>query len=110
MLYLVDLDAPGFSVGDALNWLTPAERKRYQRQIEGAARKRFAIGRASLRKLVDAPADDFSLGPNGKPHLPAGPHFSYAASGSHALIAVSVDGPIGVDLETVRDVVVPADW
>jgi len=111
-LHLVDLDAAGISVGEALNWLTPTERKRYQNQLDAAARTRFAIGRASLRKLIDAPAgsSDFSLGPHGKPHLPDGPHFSFAASGDRALIAVSADGPIGVDIETVRDVVVPADW
>lgn len=111
-LYLVDLDARGASISDALDWLTPAERKRYENQIDGATGKRFAIGRASLRKLVDSSGGvkDFSLGPNGKPHLPDGPHFSFAASRDHALIAVSADGPIGVDLEAVRDVVVPTDW
>ena len=111
-LYLVDLDAPGISVGDALDWLTPAEQKRYENQIEGASRKRFAIGRASLRKLVDAPAgsSDFSIGPNGKPHLPGGPHFSFAASLNHALIGITVAGPIGLDIETVRDIRPGTDW
>lgn len=111
-LYLVDLDAAGISVGEALDWLTPAERERYQTQIEGAARNRFAIGRASLRKLVDAPAGstDFTFSANGKPQIPDGPHFSFTASDDRALIAVSADSPIGVDIESVRDVVVPPDW
>ncbi|MEY9870943.1 hypothetical protein ABH931_000397 [Streptacidiphilus sp. MAP12-33] len=53
-----------------------------------------------------APLDSAtSRGPHGKPGplLPDGPHWNLSHSGAHALLALSWDGPLGVDIQEVRD-------
>lgn len=76
--------------------------------------RRRVVARAALRimlgRRLDCPPASlvFVLGPSGKPKL-AGPcdlgalRFNLARSGDLCLIAVSEAGPIGVDLEEVRD-------
>lgn len=74
-------------------------------------RRRFATGRAQLRRLVDAPQGiDFALNANGKPSLPGALHFSFSAAGDVALIGICQTSPIGVDIERIRDLAIESDW
>jgi 4'-phosphopantetheinyl transferase len=84
--------------------LSPAERAR---AAGGGARKqRWAVGRAALRILLSSYLDcapvgvEFLRGPHGKPSV-EGLWFSSSRSGAAALVAVSQDGPVGVDIERV---------
>lgn len=49
---------------------------------------------------------DFARGPYGKPTLPAHPdlHFNHSHAGGLFAVAISRDGPVGIDIERVREV------
>ena len=81
-------------------------------------RRRYLVGRGILRILLGrylgrAPQEVvFRYGPNGKPSLAAGLadaplHFNVAHSEGLALYAFTSAGPVGVDLELMRDL---PDW
>lgn len=81
-------------------------------------RRRFIVGRGILRVLLGRyvgrrPEDiGFRYGPNGKPALAADSagvplHFNLAHSEGLALYAFTPAGPVGVDLEMMRDL---PDW
>ncbi len=68
-----------------------------------------AVLRMALGIYLDRPPESlaFALGPGGKPEL-AGPagrdvHFSLAHSGDRCAIAVSAEGPVGIDVEEIRE-------
>ena len=96
--------------------LDEAERARAVRFVRPRDRRRFIICRGALRlvlgQLVGGPpaAITFRFGRGGKPEL-AGPrppgnvpllHFNVSHSDDLALIAVSLDGEVGVDVERLR--------
>jgi len=74
-------------------------------------RTRFILARSALRTLLggltDTPPERiaFSTGPYGKPSLVGRPdlHFNVSHSGALALIGVSPERPIGVDIEALRE-------
>jgi 4'-phosphopantetheinyl transferase len=106
-LWRIDLDwlPPGASA-----LLTADERARAGRFVFDRDRTRFVAGRAAVRLLLADHAGSapealvFELGPYGKPHLAAGPPFSYSNSGAWGLLALGGDRPLGVDLEQLREV------
>jgi 4'-phosphopantetheinyl transferase len=57
----------------------------------------------------------YNIEPGGRPRLPVSdnlatsPHFNLAHAGAYALIAVSHAGPVGVDLETTREITMKPD-
>jgi 4'-phosphopantetheinyl transferase len=57
----------------------------------------------------------YDIEPGGRPRLPvlnalvSTPHFNLAHSGAYALIAVSHAGPVGIDLETRREITMKPD-
>jgi 4'-phosphopantetheinyl transferase len=59
--------------------------------------------RAILRRYTDAPLH-FAMAEAGKPYLPAAAHLKFNLSHSHemALVAVTLETEIGVDLEHIR--------
>jgi 4'-phosphopantetheinyl transferase len=81
-------------------------RQVWRRRVVARAMLRIALG-LYLDRAPNSLA--FALGPSGKPRL-AGPagrddvFFNQARSGDLCLIAISGDGPVGVDVEEVRDV------
>lgn len=111
------------SLDDAANpddWeiLADDERERAERYRFERDRIRYVTGRALLRKILgdylecDPASLVFATGPYGKPRIvqPAGDetlHFNVSHSEGVALYAVSREGPVGVDVERVREI---ADW
>ena len=90
--------------------LSREERERASRIRRG--RDRWIAGRASLRRVLAGclraePRElELRLGPNDKPELVGAedehvPHFNLSHSGKMALIALA-HGPVGVDVEQVR--------
>jgi 4'-phosphopantetheinyl transferase len=102
--------------------LTEDERRRADGYPHAARGRRFAHGRAALRLLLgaavsrDPRALRFSSNADGKPSLleplassgGAPPEFNLSHAHDFALIAVSAEGPLGVDLSAV-DRTLPVD-
>ena len=89
--------------------LSPAERARAARLRFDAPRRQFIVARGALRdvlgRYLDVPAARlaFTTNPHGKPALAAPDHawlhFNLAHSGDLALIALTRDHPLGIDVE-----------
>jgi 4'-phosphopantetheinyl transferase len=90
--------------------LSAEERERATAMTSGEARERFVRSRIALRHTLawlgaTAPGRlDIFVDPNGKPHLRQSSkvpalEFSMSHSGSTLAIAVTHDGPVGVDIE-----------
>ena len=90
--------------------LSPDERRRANSFRFVRDRNAFVLARAALRRalgeLLDKAPEDlvFAYGEAGKPFLPQHPDlkFNLSHSGARALIAVSREGDVGVDIEEVR--------
>jgi 4'-phosphopantetheinyl transferase len=111
-LWELHLDQPP----DAVVLLDATERTRAQRFVHDLHRTRYIAAHAWLRRILGcylacAPQDlEFVLGPHGKPELrapwsaqrPAPLRFNLSHSDNRALLAVSNDVAIGVDIEAIR--------
>ena len=97
--------------------LSPDEEERADSFYFERDRRRFVVGRGVLRVLLGryvgcAPEDVvFRYGASGKPELAgdaaAGLHFNLAHTEGLALCAITRVGPVGVDVERVREL---PDW
>jgi 4'-phosphopantetheinyl transferase len=100
------------------NVLSAEERTRARRFVMPRHGRRFTVCRGALRlilgRLTNAPPQDiaFRFGPGGKPELvgpgpPGGvhlPRFNVTHTEDRALIAISHDREVGVDLERLRTI------
>jgi 4'-phosphopantetheinyl transferase len=79
-----------------------AARFRFERSREEYLRSHAAL-RAILRRYTDARLD-FGIAEAGKPYLPGVPHLKFNLAHSHemALVGVTLDTEIGVDVEHIR--------
>jgi 4'-phosphopantetheinyl transferase len=75
----------------------------------GQPRHRRTAAHSALRRVLagylgqPAAAIEVEVGENGKPRLPGGElHFNLSHSGDLALVAVSEDGAVGIDVERVE--------
>jgi 4'-phosphopantetheinyl transferase len=91
--------------------LAPDERERAARFVHDVHRRRFIVARAALRRILGAhlgvaPATlRFTEGAHGKPALDGtGLEFNLSHSHELALVAVTRDAPVGVDVEHLRPV------
>jgi 4'-phosphopantetheinyl transferase len=103
------------SATDRQRWsalLSPDEVARADRFRSASAKDAFVAARAQMRCVLagyvrESPAAlRFSYEKYGKPALagaPAAPQFSLSHSADLALLAVSSNGPVGVDIEQVRE-------
>ena len=69
--------------------------------------RRYLRSHAALRTILADYTDtrlDFAVSGNGKPFLPAAPHVKFNLSHSHemALVAVTLEVEVGVDVEWIR--------
>jgi 4'-phosphopantetheinyl transferase len=89
------------------------ERERLERFRRPADRARYLAAHALARLVLAARLDSDPAGlefdrtcrcgkPHGKPTLP-GLHFSLTHSGDRVGVAVSADGPVGLDVEELRE-------
>lgn len=111
-LWRLRLDVAAAELDRLFDHLSPDERRRAGRLQLGRDRRRYVAGRGRLREILatyldDAPAQvAFAYGPRGKPRLAGLPasalRFSLSHTGDHALVAVTRDREVGVDLETIR--------
>jgi 4'-phosphopantetheinyl transferase len=107
----VDLEQPEARVEALATLLSADERERAARFVFPRDRRRFTVTRACLRALLarpcgeDATAIRFAYARHGKPSLAApapAVHFSVSHAADVALIALTRDQPLGVDVEAVR--------
>ncbi|MCP4641832.1 MAG: 4'-phosphopantetheinyl transferase superfamily protein [bacterium] len=113
-VWLVSTDQSADVVNSLLDDLDADERTRASRFRAPAARERYVVARACLRRLLGsylgvAPTEiELEYGPHGKPQVrldSSAPElqFNLTHSGDLALVAVAVDRRIGVDIERRRD-------
>ncbi len=112
-VWCVPLEAPAGEIEAWSQTLSPDERQRAARFRFDRHRMRFVVRhgvlRAILARYLEVPAErlEFSVGQHGKPMLKQtgrceAIHFNSSHSGNLALIALSVDRPLGVDVERIR--------
>jgi 4'-phosphopantetheinyl transferase len=93
-----------------LDLLDDEERRRAARYAHVPSRQQFIVSRAALRTLLGRYLDRapqevcFNSGPQGKPMLasPEDVHFNVSHTQGLALIAVTLQGPVGIDVEQSR--------
>lgn len=123
LLWLADtapLDLDWFAAG--AGWLNEAERQRHDRFVRGVRRRQFIAGRVLLRMalgaLLEVPPHEVVLRerPGNAPALAFPSHpalgLSISHSGQWVACAVSLDGPVGLDIECIdptRDVLAIAE-
>ena len=106
----LETDTLSFEAAEAL--LSDDEKARGRRFVTASLRHRFVAGRARLRSLL---GEHLGLDPRGlvfvqnefgKPRLADHPsvHFSLSHSGDQAVLAVSEQREIGIDIERVRPI------
>jgi 4'-phosphopantetheinyl transferase len=97
--------------------LSAEERERAERTRSAAAREAFVACRAALRRILGAASGQrpeairLMVTREGKPDFeerPGGLHFNVSHSGMTGLVALRRGGPVGVDVEVVREVADPA--
>ena len=113
----VSLQSEEARIENLRSLLAPDELVRADRYKVERARRQFTICRASLRWLLascigSSPTEiAFEYGPHGKPALQTGSgatsriEFSVSHSADHALIAISPNRHIGVDVEQIDETV-----
>jgi 4'-phosphopantetheinyl transferase len=108
-VFALSLTAPPVNLSRALSLLDDGERKRHDRFKSPQRQGEFAITRAVLRMVIasvlrcDPASITFAHTEHGKPYLPNHPvHFNVTHSADLALIAVSPDLALGVDIECHR--------
>lgn len=106
-VWQIDLRGPESAF--QLDWLDAGERARLQAYKPPIVKLRFARSHAALRGILAGYADRppatlrFTAGSHGKPVLLGESlHFNLAHSGHLALLAVSPEVAVGVDVEEVR--------
>lgn len=102
---------PEWRLAELRGWLSGDERARLDRLLFADVGRRFLIARAGMRGIIArylgvAPESlIFTYGPQGKPGLgtpPSALEFNLSHSGDLAMLAVTIDQPVGVDLEQIR--------
>jgi 4'-phosphopantetheinyl transferase len=90
--------------------LADDEIERAARFVRPSHRDRYIAGRAEMRRILGLetgrdPRDiRFRYGPNGKPSIDGGPEFNLSHSSALAILGVSRDGPLGIDIEKPRQI------
>lgn len=107
-LWLIDLD---IRPADFERYLTQEERDRASRILNAAGSRRFVTARGCLRKIlgdylaIDAGSIGFHYGALGKPELAnpgSGLRFNLTHSGHLALLALTWQSDIGIDIEPLK--------
>ncbi|WP_164101354.1 4'-phosphopantetheinyl transferase family protein [Candidatus Laterigemmans baculatus] len=112
----LDLDQPGEPLDAFAQVLSAEERKRAERLIRDRDRRRFIVGRGMLRRTLGVALEKdpgriaFTYAAQGKPTVEdrmgtgRSLQFNLAHSDRLAMLALTVDDPVGIDIERVRPV------
>ena len=111
-LWLLALDGPAGRCEALARLLDPAEQERASRFVRRFDRDRFCVAHGLTRRVLaaylgrDPNRIAYHYGLRGKPELSGGTALSFnlSHSGAWGLLAVVRAGPVGVDLELVRDI------
>jgi len=111
-IWAVDLRAEPDLIARLGNLLSSEERQRSARFHFARHRRRFTVGRGALRVLLGRQTGlspsrlSFEHGPKGKPSLVQAPEleFNVSHSSERAVIALTRGGPVGIDIERLRDI------
>lgn len=114
-VWTINLEAKNMEIRRYESLLTDAEIARANRFLTIECRQRYIIARAYLRKILSAYTDhhassqDFRYGPSGKPYLcnNSDLNFNLSYSQNTAMIAVSRQREVGVDIQTIAQVTDP---
>lgn len=106
--FILDIDE--FERTQALQWLSEDEKERVQRLVSEQHRRRYIAAHAGLRQLLGRylgnSAENIVIAhtPAGKPFLRDWPSIRFNLSHSHsrALVAITKEREVGIDLEQVR--------
>lgn len=104
------LDAPEGRLHAARELLAGDEVERAERFVRQMHRDRYVEGRARMREILGLetgqhPRDIvFRYGANGKPSIDGGPDFNLSHSDGLAVLVISRDGALGVDVEKRRPI------
>jgi len=110
-VWFLDLDAPSRAASSAIDILSEDERRRAAVFHAAHAGRRFAECRAHLRRILasrtsrDPATIRFRYGSHGRPDLADNPldlRFSVSHSSGHAVIAVTRERDLGIDIEVSR--------
>ena len=111
-MWQVGLDPPAANVAALADLLSPDEHARAARLRAAERRRRFVVARGVLRTILgrylglDSTTLRFDYGPHGKPTLTTAPlRFNVSHSHDLALVAVTREREVGIDVERVRDTV-----
>ncbi|MDB5597296.1 MAG: 4-phosphopantetheinyl transferase [Hyphomicrobiales bacterium] len=110
-VWLLPLNGPPVALARLMETLDPEEQARAERLGRRVDQQAFVAAHGLTRLLLARalgaePAElRFQTGPHGKPRLSGRtmPWFNLAHSGEWALLAISPDAEVGVDLEEMRD-------
>jgi 4'-phosphopantetheinyl transferase len=107
-IFLIPTDLPGQTLSHLETLLTPEEQTNIARLRIPAKRTEALISRASLRQtlahfLHTAPQRlTFTTNPHGKPLLENSPlHFNLSHTAGMVILAVTLDHPLGIDIESL---------
>jgi len=104
------LDIDETECAHALKWLSEDEQERAQRLVSAKHRRQYIVAHAGLRQLLgcylgnSAESIVIERTPDGKPFLRDWPSIRFNLSHSHglALVAITKEREVGIDLEQVR--------
>lgn len=113
-LYTIQLDLPQSEITDYLQWLSEAERARASKLLSSAKSREFIMTRSSLKRILSQALNESAENivianePGGKPYLDCSnrhPRVRFSVSHSYdlALVALTLDHAIGVDVEKIRE-------
>jgi 4'-phosphopantetheinyl transferase len=114
-LWLANLAALAREGPDPVAWLSPDEKGNAARFVFERDRRAYIAARGALRAVLAASLElhpaklELVYGPQGKPHLASRHgasdlHFNLSHSGDWALIGLTRNSAIGVDVERIRNV------
>jgi 4'-phosphopantetheinyl transferase len=112
-IWIIPLDPPDHALDDAWALLSKAERSQAGRFKFPEIQRRYVMAHAGLRKVLAVyipkkpEAILYEVNPFGKPALvgrstPGNIQFNLSHSGELALVAVSRDMPVGIDVEGIK--------
>jgi len=110
-IWFCDVDATECDDDEIDSILSPGEKARAKRFAFDHLRRRYRICHAALRKVIatymDQDPSDLNIETleHGKPRISGGPDFNMSSSGPMLLIGIGEEVDLGVDVESIKEMV-----